>query len=152
MARYHSEKQRDNSGKTANYQRYSATIFFDAHLAYVLNLFSSAPLSRGAGGENSPRRRVRGEKVGLARAWGTHWNAGRRSGETVLSGASVFEEHVGGFLADHDRGRVGVAGRYGRHDGGIGDPQPADAVDPQARIADRLGVGPHMAGADRMQV
>jgi hypothetical protein len=54
MSQDHSEKQRDNSGKTANYQRLSATIFFDAHLAYVLILFSSSLLSRGLAGKILP--------------------------------------------------------------------------------------------------
>jgi hypothetical protein len=75
-----------------------------------------------------------------------------RDGQAPLSSASVFEEHVGGFLADHDRGRVGVAGRDGGHDRRVSDPEPADAGDPEARVAHRLGVGTHMAGADRMQV
>src|SRR5207248_10183920 len=67
-------------------------------------------------------------------------------------GAGVLEDHVGAFLANHDRGRVGYAARHLRHDRGVCNAQPLDAVDLEAGIDDRIGPAAHAAGADRMQV
>ena len=39
------------------------------------------------------------------------------------------EHEVGRLLADHDRRRVRVAADDARHDRGVGDPEPAQAVD-----------------------
>jgi hypothetical protein len=49
-----------------------------------------------------------------------------RHGNGRLSRHGVFEDPRGAFLADHDRGRVSVAGRNLRHDRGVGDAQPFD--------------------------
>ena len=46
----------------------------------------------------------------------------------------VLQHHVRRLLADHDRRRVGVARGQRRHDRGIGDAQPGDAVHAQPRI------------------
>jgi hypothetical protein len=37
----------------------------------------------------------------------------------------VLQHHARGLLADHDRGRIGVAGGERRHDRGVGDAQAA---------------------------
>jgi len=66
MPHHHSEKQRDNSGKTANYQRYSATMFFHAHLGRCSYFVLTDPAFKGAAGKIL-RRRVRDGKGGLAR-------------------------------------------------------------------------------------
>src|SRR5262249_32996281 len=72
--------------------------------------------------------------------------------ETQLSGSTVFEDHRGAFLADHNRGRVGVAARHLRHDRSVGDPQPLDTIDAQPRIDHSIYLASHPAGADRVQV
>src|SRR6056297_3199620 len=59
------------------------------------------------------------------------FSPGRLSLELGRSGAAVLEDHVAGLLADHDRGRIGVAADDRRHDGGVGDAQPVDPVDAQ---------------------
>src|SRR6202022_4766239 len=56
------------------------------------------------------------------------------------------------FLPDHDRRSIGVAADNQRHDGGIGNAQPSNAMYPQTRIHDRVATRAHPAGADRMQV
>ena len=53
----------------------------------------------------------------------------------------VFDE-IGGLLGDHDHGRVDVAGRKIRHDGGIDHAQPFNAANPQVRIDDSIGIPP----------
>ena len=68
------------------------------------------------------------------------------STRTVGSGTSGDElrqlhivvgcDHLGRFLADHDRGRVGVAADDVGHDAGIGDAQIGDADDSQPVIDD----------------
>src|SRR5215207_2178957 len=60
-------------------------------------------------------------------------------------------DQVGGFLAHHDAGRIGVAGRHGREDGGIGHAQPVEAVHLEALIDHGTGTRrSHAAGADRV--
>ena len=61
----------------------------------------------------------------------------------------VGEDHVGGFLGDHDGRCVGAAGQA-RHDRGVDHPQTVNAMHSQARIDHRQRVGSHLAGADRM--
>ena len=51
--------------------------------------------------------------------------------DAVLGG-----DHLGRLLADHDRGRVGVAADHGRHDASVRHPQPPNLLDPQPRIND----------------
>ena len=58
------------------------------------------------------------------------------------------EDEVGAALADHDRGRVGVAAGDRRHDRGVADPQPLDAADLEVGADDRELVDAHPAGAD----
>jgi hypothetical protein len=58
----------------------------------------------------------------------------------------------GAFLADYDRGRIGVPAGDLRHDRGVGDAQPLYAVDAQPWIDDGVDLAPHAAGADRVQV
>jgi hypothetical protein len=60
----------------------------------------------------------------------------------VQTGASsrAAEDEIGGLLADHDTGRVGVAADEVRHDRGIGDAQALDAAHAQVRIDDRARV------------
>jgi len=59
-------------------------------------------------------------------------------------------DEVGALFSDHDGRSVGVAAHQGRHDGGVDDPETADAVDPELRVDDGVGVGrrPHLGGAD----
>ena len=54
----------------------------------------------------------------------------------------------GAPLADHDRGRVGVAAGDRRHDRGVADPQPLDAPDLEVGADHRQLVDAHPAGAD----
>lgn len=63
---------------------------------------------------------------------------------------TVLEDHLAGFLTDHDRRRIGVARHDVRHDRGIGNPQPRNAVNPQAVIHHRLIIRTHPAGAGRV--
>ena len=75
--------------------------------------------------------------------------AGGRGGG---GGGPGLEDHVGGLLADHDAGRVGVAVDDDGHDGGVGDAQAVDAVDAEPGVDDGRGVGgrPHLARAHRV--
>ena len=57
------------------------------------------------------------------------------------------QDHLRGFLADHDGGGVGVAGGEGGHDRGVGDPQALHPVDPEPVIDHGHRVGAHLAGA-----
>src|SRR5215472_4550051 len=70
----------------------------------------------------------------------------------TLGGRRVLEDHRRAFLADHDRGRVGVAAWNLRHDRGVGDAQSLDPVDAQPRIDHRIDLAAHPAGADRVQI
>jgi hypothetical protein len=74
------------------------------------------------------------------------------SWQVGLSCPGVLQHDRGAFLADHDRGRVRVAARNLRHDRGVGDAQPLDAVDAQPWIDDGIDLAPHAAGADRVHV
>ena len=61
-------------------------------------------------------------------------------------------DHVGGFLGDHDRRRVGVARGHKGHHRGVDDAQTGEPT--QAQIGRRHGVGaaPHRASSHRMVV
>jgi hypothetical protein len=56
----------------------------------------------------------------------------------VSGGYRVLEDYGGAFLADHDRGGVGVAPGHLRHDRGVGDTEPLDAMGVQAGIDNRV--------------
>ena len=71
----------------------------------------------------------------------------RRSGSL-----RVLEDHRRPLLADHDRGRVGVAADHLRHDRGVHHPEAADAMHPQPRIDHGVGSMPHAARADGMEI
>ena len=62
----------------------------------------------------------------------------------------IVEDHRGRLFADHDRRRVGVATGDLRHDRGVSDAQPFDAVHAQPRIDHRVAARSHPAGADRV--
>src|SRR6516162_1962589 len=68
------------------------------------------------------------------------------------SPSGILQNHSCAFLPDHDRRSIGVAADNQRHDGGIGNAQPSNAVYPQTRIHNRVATRAHPAGADRMQV
>src|SRR4029450_6127553 len=70
----------------------------------------------------------------------------------LISPSGILQDHGRAFLPDHDRRSIGVAADNQRHDGGIGDAQPSNAMHPQTRIHDRVATRAHPAGADRMQV
>jgi hypothetical protein len=72
------------------------------------------------------------------------------SRRSALSGG-VLEDHVGTLLADHDRGRIGVAGHDCRHDRGIDHAKPCKAVHSQPFVGHGGRVLPHSAGADGME-
>jgi hypothetical protein len=61
---------------------------------------------------------------------------GRRVRLEGLVGASA-EDEVGRLLADHDRRRVGVPGRHGRHHRRVRNPQILQPVHAQVRVDDR---------------
>ena len=65
---------------------------------------------------------------------------------------SVFQYHGCTFLADHDRGRIGVAGNDAGHDRGICDAEPGDAVYPQAWVHHGVRPMAHAAGPDGMEI
>ena len=62
----------------------------------------------------------------------------------------LFANHVGGLLADHDRGGVGVRRGDRRHHRDIDDPQPLHAVHAKPWIDDGIAPVPHAARADGM--
>src|SRR5258707_5304449 len=72
--------------------------------------------------------------------------------EQMTRGSRCRAHHIRALFADHDRGRVGVAGHDGRHDRGVGDAKCCDAMDPELGIDDRIGLPAHAARAYRMQV
>src|SRR5262249_59997604 len=53
-----------------------------------------------------------------------------------LATACVLPNHGGALFGDHHGGRIGVAGRDGRHDRGIDHPQPFEADGAQALVPD----------------
>ena len=65
---------------------------------------------------------------------------GRRRGGSKTR----VEDHLGPLLGDHDRRRIGVAGDDRRHDRGVDDPQPFDAVNPQLGVDNGSLIGAHM--------
>src|SRR3954465_6941491 len=73
-------------------------------------------------------------------------NASQKRVYNASDMAGSLLDEVGGLLADHDAGRVGVAGDDPRHHRRVGDPQPGDAVDGQVRPDHRA----ERAGADRV--
>src|SRR5262245_62367861 len=66
--------------------------------------------------------------------------------------ASILKNHGRCFLADHNRGCIGITADDLWHDRGVGDAQARDAVHPQTRIDDSVGSSAHAAGANRMKV
>ena len=78
---------------------------------------------------------------------GLKWSESEGGVTARGSGGVILEDHVGGLLADHDRGGVGVARDDLGHDRAIGDAQPGDAMHPQPRIDHRTRPLPHPAGA-----
>src|SRR5947199_413066 len=78
--------------------------------------------------------------------------AGRTGAARRTDGAGVRADQVGGLLADHDRGRVGVAGGDRGQERGVADAQPADSASPQPRVTYRRVVGAHAGGAPWLQV
>src|SRR5262249_45787643 len=43
-----------------------------------------------------------------------------------------------------------IAAEQRRHDRGVGHAEPLDATHPKLRVYDRVSIGPHAAGSDRM--
>ena len=69
-----------------------------------------------------------------------------------LAGRSRGQHHLGALLADHDRGRVGVAAGHVGMIEASATRRPCDAVHPQSRIDHGSRSRAHPAGADRVQV
>src|ERR1700733_14089949 len=65
----------------------------------------------------------------------------------------ILEDDLRALLGDYGRGRVGIAGRNRRHDGGIDNPQTLDAVNTQARINHRFRIRgmPHLCRPHGME-
>src|SRR5215208_3001386 len=97
-------------------------------------------------------------RVGRRAAWtwasmrGMPSSMGSRGLGLLGLGVAGSQDHIRGPFADHDARCVCVDADDGRHDGGVGDPQALDAVDPEFRVEDRSVVGANLAGADRMVV
>src|ERR1700690_4044673 len=72
---------------------------------------------------------------------------------TTSASSKVLENHSRAFFGDHRRRGVRIAGRDRRHDGGIDNPKPVDAVDLQARIDDGFCIRgkSHLGGSDGME-
>src|SRR6185436_5847162 len=79
-------------------------------------------------------------------------SGGRDAGRMPMPRRSCrAADQVGGLLADHDAGRIGIAGGHRREDRGIGDAQSLEPVHPQALVDHGVGTRrPHAAGADRV--
>lgn len=52
----------------------------------------------------------------------------------------MFFDHVRRFLANHERHRVGMTGRYDRHDGRVHHSKPFDAPNPEFRVYYRFRI------------
>src|SRR5215217_588685 len=97
-------------------------------------------------------------RVGRRAAWtwasmrGMPSSMGSRSLGLLGLGVAGSQDHIRGPFADHDARRVCVDADDGWHDGGVGDPEALDAVDPELGVDDRLVVGADPAGAYRMIV
>ena len=61
-------------------------------------------------------------------------------------------QYFSGALADDDAGSHGVAGRYARHDGCIGNTQTCDSIDFKIAINHRHGITSHLGGTRLMMV
>ena len=63
------------------------------------------------------------------------------------------QDHPSGLFGDHQGRGVGIARGDGRHDRGIGNAKPFDAMDPKLVIHHRHRVAPqaHLGGPDRME-
>ena len=81
----------------------------------------------------------RGGAIPLTGSWSSFGALQKKSGNMWWCTLTVWviggswsgggENQTGGLVGDHLRGGVGRAGRNARHDGGIGDPEPLEAVD-----------------------
>ena len=99
-----------------------------------------------AGGPHSSRHRFRGFGRGVRRV--AKNDAGVYAATLLASAAaSTMSAHFSPIMI---AGRVGVAGGQRRHDGGVGDAKPVDAVHLQFAVHHGHGVGAHLAGADRV--
>jgi hypothetical protein len=80
---------------------------------------------------------------------GPSWRPDRRlSVRGELPSSRTSQDPLRSAAADHDGRGIRGAGRDCRHDGRVGDAQPADVVDAQVGVHDGIRVGPDLRGAD----